>query len=109
MTQSADGHRRVAQAIGVCGGTIALAMVAFAFVDARDRPAVFVAWALLAGAAYLVALGLLGRLRPGNTRALALCLVFAAVWWLNEVHTVRKLQRKRTKLMAGGEEPETSC
>jgi len=36
-------------------------------------------------------------------------LVFAAVWWLNEVHTVRKLQRKRTKLMAGGEEPETSC
>ena len=36
-------------------------------------------------------------------------LVFAVVWWLNEVHTVRKLQRMRTKLMAGVEEPETSC
>lgn len=36
-------------------------------------------------------------------------LVFAAVWWLNEVHTVRKLQRMRTKLMAGGEEPQTQC
>ncbi|TMB08399.1 MAG: DUF2029 domain-containing protein, partial [Deltaproteobacteria bacterium] len=80
VTQSAAGHRRVTQAMGVCGGTIALAMVALAFVDARDRPAVFVAWVLLAGAAYLVALGLLGRLRPGNARALALCLVLAAVW-----------------------------
>ena len=91
MTQSADGHRRVAQAIGVCGGTIALAMVALAFVDARDRPAVFVAWALLAGAAYLVALGLLGRLRPGNTRALALCLVLAAVWRIPLVATPPRL------------------
>src|SRR5437667_449749 len=87
VTQSAAGHRRVTQAMGVCGGTIALAMVALAFVDARDRPAVFVAWVLLAGAAYLVALGLLGRLRPGNARALALCLVLAAVWRIPLVAT----------------------
>jgi hypothetical protein len=80
MMRSLAGHRRVAQAIGVCGGTIALAMVALAFVDARHRPVVFVAWALLAGAAYLVALDLLRRLRPGDTRALALCLVLGAVW-----------------------------
>ena len=66
MTQSADGHRRVARAIAVCGGTIALAMVALAFVDAHDHPAVFVAWALLAGAAYLVALDFVRRLRPGR-------------------------------------------
>ena len=91
MTQSAAGHRRVTQAMGVCGGTIALAMVALAFVDARDRPAVFVAWALLAGAAYLFALGLLGRLRPGNTRALALCLVLAAVWRIPLVATPPRL------------------
>jgi alpha-1,6-mannosyltransferase len=80
VTPSAAGHRRVAQAIGACGGTIALAMVALAFVDARDRPMVFVAWALVAGAAYLVALDLLRRLRPGDTRALALCLMLAAAW-----------------------------
>src|SRR2546428_13684081 len=77
--------------MGVCGGTIALAMVALAFVDVRHRPAVFVAWALLAGAAYLVALGLLGHLRPGNTRALALCLVLAAVWRIPLVATPPRL------------------
>ena len=55
-------------------------MLALAVVDARHRPTVFVAWALLAGTAYLVALALLGRLRDGGTRALALCLVLAAVW-----------------------------
>jgi hypothetical protein len=36
-------------------------------------------------------------------------LVFAAIWWLNEVYTVRKLQGMRTKLMAGEEEQETPC
>jgi hypothetical protein len=36
-------------------------------------------------------------------------LVFAGIWWLNEVWAVRKLQRMRTKLMAGAEEPETQC
>lgn len=35
--------------------------------------------------------------------------VFAAIWWLNEVYAVRKLERMRTKLMAGVEEPETQC
>src|SRR5262249_35165359 len=80
VTRSPAGHRRMAQAIGVCGGTIALAMVALAFVDARNHPFIFVAWALLAGAAYLIALALLGGLRPGDTRALALCLVLGAAW-----------------------------
>jgi len=80
VTRSPAGRRRVTQALGVCGGTIALAMIALAFVDARHRPVVFVAWTLLAGAGYLVALDLLGRLRPGDTRALTLCLVLAAVW-----------------------------
>ncbi len=80
MRTSAAGHRRAAQAIGACGGTIGLAMVALAFVDARDHPMVFVAWALLAGAAYLVALEFLRRLGPGGTRPLAFCLLLAAVW-----------------------------
>jgi hypothetical protein len=30
-------------------------------------------------------------------------LFFAGVWWLNEVHTVRKLQRRRTQLISGME------
>jgi hypothetical protein len=36
-------------------------------------------------------------------------LVFGAIWWLNEVFTVRKLQHMRTKLMSGEEEQETPC
>jgi hypothetical protein len=36
-------------------------------------------------------------------------LVFAGVWWLNEVYAVRKLQRMRTKLMSNMEEAETQC
>jgi len=80
VTPTAAADRRVARAIGLCGGTIALAMVALAVVDARDRPVAFVAAALLAGAAYLVTLDLVGRLRRGDTRALAICLVLAAAW-----------------------------
>ena len=36
-------------------------------------------------------------------------LVFAAVWWLNEVYAVRKIERMRAKLMAVGEQSETLC
>ena len=36
-------------------------------------------------------------------------LVFGAIWWLNEVFTVRKLQRMRAKLMSGEEDQETPC
>ena len=35
-------------------------------------------------------------------------LVFAGVWWLNEVYAVRKLQRLREGALSGGEE-ETLC
>jgi alpha-1,6-mannosyltransferase len=74
VTYSPNGGRRVARALAACGVTIALAMLALAFVDARHRPVAFVAWALLGGAAYLVALHLLASFREGSTRALALCL-----------------------------------
>jgi alpha-1,6-mannosyltransferase len=66
--------------LAACGGTIAVAMLALAFVDARHHPMIFIAWALVAGAAYLIALDLFGRLRGADTRALALCLVLAAIW-----------------------------
>jgi hypothetical protein len=80
VTRLADGDRRIARALAACGGAIALAMLALPFVDARHRPIAFVGWSLFAGTAYLVALHLLGRLRGGDTRVLALCLVLAAVW-----------------------------
>jgi hypothetical protein len=35
-------------------------------------------------------------------------LIFAGIWWLNEVYTMRKLQRWRTQLMSGMER-ESSC
>ncbi|MBV8807314.1 MAG: hypothetical protein JO033_01455 [Acidobacteriaceae bacterium] len=35
-------------------------------------------------------------------------LVFAGVWWLNEVYSVRKLQRWRAQVLAGAE-GETQC
>ena len=72
MTQSAAGDRRLGRVLAACGGTIAVAMLALAFVDARHHPMIFVAWALVAGAAYLIALDLFGRLRGADTRALAL-------------------------------------
>jgi hypothetical protein len=36
-------------------------------------------------------------------------LVFSGVWWANEVWAVRKLERMRAKLMAGGEEIGAPC
>src|SRR6185295_3844720 len=68
-----------------CGAVIAAGMLALAFVDARERPALFVGCAVVAGAGYLGALYLLGRVRGAATRSLALCLLLAAVWrvpWL---------------------------
>jgi len=35
--------------------------------------------------------------------------VFVAVWWFNEVHTVRKLERMRANVLAIGHELETPC
>src|SRR5207248_2365350 len=55
-------------------------MVTLAFVDVRQRPVLFVIWAIVAGGGYLVALRLLGRLREGENRGLALCLVLGALW-----------------------------
>ena len=63
-----------------CGGVIAVAMLALAFVDARQRPVLFVTWAIVAGCGYLLALGLLGRVRGAGGRGLALCLVLGALW-----------------------------
>lgn len=36
-------------------------------------------------------------------------LVFAGIWWLNEVYGVRKLSRLRAQVTAGIEEGETQC
>jgi len=41
--------------------------------------------------------------------AVVYTVVFAAIWWLNEVYGVRKLERMSAKLIAGGEEIETPC
>src|SRR5262249_23231094 len=76
--------------------------VALAFVDVRRRPVVFVAWALLSGAAYLVALELLGRLRASDTRALALCLVLAAVWRIPLVAAPPRLSTDVYRYVWGG-------
>lgn len=40
---------------------------------------------------------------------IAYTLIFAVIWWANEVWAVRKLERVRAKLMAGGEEIGTPC
>jgi hypothetical protein len=68
-----------------CGAVIAVGMLALAFVDARERPALFVACAIVAGAGYIAALWILGRIRGAGTRDLALCLLLAGIWrvpWL---------------------------
>jgi len=75
----------VTRGVRACGAVIAVAMLALAFVDARERPMLFVLCGLVAGAGYLVALVLLGRVDGADTRGLALCLLLAAVWrvpWL---------------------------
>jgi protein-S-isoprenylcysteine O-methyltransferase Ste14 len=36
-------------------------------------------------------------------------LVFAAIWWLNEVYGVRKLERMRAQVTSGIDEGETQC
>ena len=75
-----SGAPRAVHGLLACGGVIAVAMVALAFVDVRRRPVLFVIWAIVAGGGYLVALRLLGRLREGENRGLALCLVLGALW-----------------------------
>src|SRR5262249_30778241 len=62
-----------------CGVLIAVAMLALAFVDARERPTLFVVCAAVAGTGYIVALFLLGRVRGAGTRGLAFCLLLGAV------------------------------
>ena len=73
------GAQRAVHGLLACGGVIAVAMVTLAFVDVRQRPVLFVIWAIVAGGGYLVALRLLGRLREGENRGLALCLVLGAL------------------------------
>jgi len=75
----------VTRGLRSCGAVIAVAMLALAFVDAREEPALFVLCALVAGTGYVVALCLLGRVHGADSRGLALCLLLAAVWrvpWL---------------------------
>jgi hypothetical protein len=60
-------------------------MLVLAFVDPRARPTLFVACAAVAGAGYIGALHVVGRIRDAGTRGLALCLLLGAVWrvpWL---------------------------
>jgi hypothetical protein len=79
-----DGEQRT-RGLRACGALIAVAMVALAFVNTREQPALFVTCAMVAGAGYLVALCLLGRVRGADTRSLALCLLLAGIWrvpWL---------------------------
>jgi len=74
------GAQRAVHGLLACGGVIAVAMLALAFVDARQRPVLFVTCAMVAGGGYLLALGLLGRVRGAGGRGLALCLVLGALW-----------------------------
>ncbi len=79
------GEERGTRGLRSCGALIAVAMLALAFVDARERPALFVTCAIVAGAGYIFALCLLGRVRGAGTRGLALCLLLGGVWrvpWL---------------------------
>jgi alpha-1,6-mannosyltransferase len=62
------------------GSVIAGCIFEISFVDRTSYPHVFATCTVLAGIAYLRTLWLLGRVAEGNTRALALCLVLAALW-----------------------------
>ena len=62
------------------GSLIAACIFAISFVDRVTYPHLFAACIVLAGIAYLRTLWLLGRVAERNTRALALCLVLAALW-----------------------------
>jgi len=77
--------RRDERGLYWCGAVITVGMLTLAFVDARERPALFVTCAVVAGTGYIAALGVLGRIRGAGTRGLALCLLLGAVWrvpWL---------------------------
>jgi len=62
------------------GSVIAACIFGVSFVDRVTYPHLFAACIVLAGIAYLRILWLLGRVAEQNTRALALCLVLAALW-----------------------------
>jgi alpha-1,6-mannosyltransferase len=62
------------------GSVIAGCIFAISFLDRVAYPHVFAACIVLAGIAYLRTLGLLGKVAERNLRALALCLVLAALW-----------------------------
>ena len=74
------GAQRAVHGLLACGGVIAVAMLALAFVEVRQRPVLFVTWAMVAGGGYLLALGLVGRVRGAGGGCLALCLVLGALW-----------------------------
>jgi hypothetical protein len=80
LSDAPGGARRVEYDLLVCGAVITVAMFALAFVDARQRPALFVTCALVAGSGYLLALERLGRVRGAGGRGLALCLILGALW-----------------------------
>ena len=63
-----------------CGSVIAGSIFVISFVDRVTYPHLFAGCIVLAGLAYLRTLWLLGRVGERNTRALALCLVLAALW-----------------------------
>jgi alpha-1,6-mannosyltransferase len=62
------------------GLVIASCLLGISFFDRKTYPLVFVACTASAAIAYLRTLWLLGRFAGGSNRALALCLVLAAVW-----------------------------
>lgn len=79
MSAPATSERGV-RPLCACGTTIALAMLAMALLDPRERPCLFVASAVLAGSAYVLAFVWLPRIRAESRRALAMCLALAALW-----------------------------
>jgi len=62
------------------GSVIAGCIFGISFVDRVAYPHVFAGCIVLAGLAYLRTLWILGRVAERNRRALALCLVLAALW-----------------------------
>lgn len=67
-------------AVFACGLVIAVCIFGISFFDPKTYPHMFVGCTASAGIAYLLTLRLLGGLAGGTNRALALCLMLAAVW-----------------------------